>query len=187
VSWLGTFALLGIAVVGGPLATSGHIHLLRYLEFFSTVKLVCTFLRYTPQVVFNWQRQSTEGFAVGTQLLDLVGGFASVLQMYLQAYNSDNYGVFGNFAKFGLAMISIGFDVTLIGQHMYYSSSAPRRYPHYVRGDLANSDSDSDNDSLRAREQGQRDAKKPHADEAQGLLHGEAVSVRGAARSYDAV
>lgn len=144
VSWVGTFSLFIFAVIGAMFASAGTINALRFLEVFSTVKLVCTFLRYTPQVIFNYQRKSTEGFAVETQLLDLIGGVASVMQMYLQAYNSDNYGVFGNFAKFGLALVSIGFDLTLIFQHyVLYRYSHPSRYPHYSYGDLASQDNDT--------------------------------------------
>lgn len=134
----GIMALTLAFMVAGGLSSGGHISTLRYLEALSTVKLVCTFLRYTPQVVFNWRRQSTEGFAVETQLLDIVGGGASVLQMYLQAYNSDNFGVFGNFAKFGLALVSIGFDLTLLFQHyVLYRHTRPRRFAHYTYGDMA--------------------------------------------------
>lgn len=136
----GIIALALAFLAAGCLASDdGHtISTLRYLEAFSTVKLVCTFLRYTPQVVFNWRRQSTEGFAVETQLLDIVGGVVSVLQMYLQAYNSDNFGVFGNFAKFGLALVSIGFDLTLLFQHyVLYRHTRPHRFAHYMYGDLA--------------------------------------------------
>ena len=66
------------------------------------------------------------------------------MQMYLQAYNSSNYGVFFNIGKVGLALLSIAFDLTLIFQHyVLYRHSHPRRIPResYPRATLYDSDS----------------------------------------------
>ncbi|KNC87578.1 hypothetical protein SARC_00280 [Sphaeroforma arctica JP610] len=96
--------------------------ILSYLQAFSSLKLMLTVVKYIPQVMFNFQRKSTAGFSVGTQLFDIFGGVASVLQMFLQASNTNDWsGLTGNPTKTGLAMVSIGFDLVLIIQHYYYT------------------------------------------------------------------
>ena len=45
-------------------------------------------------------------------------GVLSVLQVFLLAYNNDQWSaIFGNFTKFGLAVVSIVFDVLFLVQH----------------------------------------------------------------------
>ncbi len=48
------------------------------------------------QAVFNWQRQSTVGWSIGTVTLDYIGSFLNVGQMFLQGWNVDNFsGILG--------------------------------------------------------------------------------------------
>ena len=48
-------------------------------------------LKYIPQAHFNYQRQSTRGWTIGTVLLDLLGGTFSLAQMFINAWN---HGIF---------------------------------------------------------------------------------------------
>lgn len=36
----------------------------------------------------NYRRQSTEGWSIGSVLMDFSGGLFSILQMFLQSYNN---------------------------------------------------------------------------------------------------
>jgi len=91
---------------------------LTFLYFFSYVKLGVTLVKYIPQVVLNYKRKSTVGWSIGTVLLDFIGGLFSIGQMFIIAYNFDDwYSIIGNFTKFGLGLASISFDVMFMIQH----------------------------------------------------------------------
>ena len=61
------------------------------LYYLSAVKLLITLLKYIPQVYLNFQRKSTQGWAIGTSLLDLIGGIFSLVQMILIAWDHGMY------------------------------------------------------------------------------------------------
>ncbi|CAL1526899.1 unnamed protein product [Lymnaea stagnalis] len=91
---------------------------LTFLYNFSYIKLVVTCLKYTPQAVLNFKRKSTVGWSIGNVLLDFIGGWLSILQMFLLAYNGDDWeSIFGNVTKFGLGVVTIIFDSIFIIQH----------------------------------------------------------------------
>ena len=69
------------------LAIFGTVSWLDWLYFLSMVKIGITLLKYIPQAHFNYQRQSTRGWTVGTVLLDLLGGTFSLAQMFINAWN----------------------------------------------------------------------------------------------------
>ena len=73
------------------LAIFGTVSWLDWLYFLSMVKIGITLLKYIPQAHFNYQRQSTRGWTVGTVLLDLLGGTFSLAQMFINAWN---HGIF---------------------------------------------------------------------------------------------
>jgi len=82
------------------------------------VKLIISCIKYIPQVVMNYRRKSTEGWSIGNILLDFVGGLLSLIQMFLLAINYNDWSsIFGSITKFGLGIISIGFDLIFIIQH----------------------------------------------------------------------
>ncbi|KAH9488821.1 hypothetical protein Btru_058710 [Bulinus truncatus] len=110
-AWL--FALASLVV------TLTHtITWLTYLYYFSYIKLGVTLIKYIPQAYMNFRRKSTDGWSIGNVLLDFTGGFLSLLQMFLLAYNSDDWGsIFGDPTKFGLGFFSILFDILFIVQH----------------------------------------------------------------------
>jgi len=91
---------------------------LTYLYYFSYIKIGVTLIKYIPQAWMNYRRQSTVGWSIGNILLDFTGGSLSILQMFLLAYNNDDWkSIFGDFTKFGLGAISIFFDILFMVQH----------------------------------------------------------------------
>ncbi len=81
-------------------------------------------LSYT-QAYMNFRRKSTIGWSIGNVLLDFTGGVLSVAQMFIIAYNNDDWGsIFGDPTKFGLGLFSILFDVFFMLQHYVFY-----RYP----------------------------------------------------------
>lgn len=91
---------------------------LTYLYYFSYIKIGVTLIKYMPQAYMNYQRKSTVGWSIGNILLDFTGGSLSILQMFLLAYNNDDWNsIFGDFTKFGLGAISVMFDVFFMVQH----------------------------------------------------------------------
>ena len=82
------------------------------------VKLICTFVKYIPQVVVNFNRQSTIGWSITQILFDITGGVLSLLQLIIDAsFQGDWSGITGNSLKLGLSNISIAFDIIFIVQH----------------------------------------------------------------------
>jgi len=84
----------------------------------SYVKLLCTFVKYVPQALLNYRRQSTTGWSIHNILLDFSGGVLSLAQLFLDAFLSNDFsGVVGNPAKLGLSILAMAFDVLFIFQH----------------------------------------------------------------------
>ncbi|XP_036378368.1 cystinosin [Megalops cyprinoides] len=111
IGWM--FALVTLFV-----AVANKITWLEYIYYFSYIKLGVTLVKYIPQAYMNYQRQSTEGWSIGNVLLDFTGGSFSLIQMFLQSYNNDEWKlIFGDPTKFGLGVFSIFFDVLFIIQH----------------------------------------------------------------------
>lgn len=66
----------------------------------------------------NYMRKATTGWSIHNILLDFLGGVLSISQMFILAYNYDDWSsIFGNFTKFGLGLISILFDIIFVLQH----------------------------------------------------------------------
>lgn len=82
------------------------------------MKLILTISKYVPQVIANYRRKSTIGWSIIQQLLDFSGGLLSLTQLIIDsALQADWSGLTGNPVKFGLANISMVFDITFICQH----------------------------------------------------------------------
>ncbi|XP_067678339.1 cystinosin-like [Haliotis asinina] len=110
-TWLFAFIALFVAV-------GKKITWLEYLYYFSYIKLGVTLIKYIPQAWMNFRRKSTLGWSIGNVLLDFTGGSLSLLQMFLIAYNNDDWSsIFGDPTKFGLGFFSILFDVLFMVQH----------------------------------------------------------------------
>lgn len=94
------------------------IKILDVILYLSYVKLAITLIKYVPQAYMNYKRKATTGWSIHNILLDFTGGSLSITQMFLLAYNYDDWiSIFGNFTKFGLGVISIGFDLLFVTQH----------------------------------------------------------------------
>ncbi|XP_067165940.1 cystinosin isoform X3 [Apteryx mantelli] len=110
-AWIFTFTTLF-------LAAAEEMTWLQFLFCFSYIKLAVTLIKYFPQAYMNFRRKSTEGWSIGNVLLDFTGGSFSLLQMFLQSYNNDQWKlIFGDPTKFGLGVFSIIFDVVFMIQH----------------------------------------------------------------------
>ncbi|KFU86284.1 Cystinosin, partial [Chaetura pelagica] len=119
-AWIFTFTTLF-------LAAAEEMTWLQFLFCFSYIKLAVTLIKYFPQVnlpschppvTLSLQRKSTEGWSIGNVLLDFTGGSFSLLQMFLQSYNNDQWKlIFGDPTKFGLGVFSIIFDIVFMVQH----------------------------------------------------------------------
>lgn len=81
----------------------------------------------------NYRRKSTEGWSIGNILLDISGGILSLIQMFLLAFNYNDWtSIFGSITKFGLAILSIGFDLIFIFQHYFlYKNKKPEESGEY--------------------------------------------------------
>ena len=91
---------------------------LNFLYVLSYVKLIITLLKYIPQAWINFKTKSTAGFSIEGVWLDFSGGVLSILQMVILAYNFNDWlSILGDFVKFWLGAISIGFDVIFLLQH----------------------------------------------------------------------
>lgn len=114
VAWSGAAIFLLVTSIGVNKSTPW----LTFLYFCSYVKLAVTLTKYIPQAWYNYKRKSTRGWSIGTVLTDFVGGLLSIMQMFIVAYNYDDWSsIFGNFTKFGLGVASISFDVIFMVQH----------------------------------------------------------------------
>ncbi|XP_061095842.1 cystinosin [Conger conger] len=124
IAW--TFALVTLFV-----AVASKITWLDYIYYFSYIKLGVTLVKYIPQAYMNYKRQSTEGWSIGNVLLDFTGGSFSLIQMFLQSYNNDEWKlIFGDPTKFGLGVFSILFDVLFMVQHYcLYRRPGPQYQP----------------------------------------------------------
>lgn len=109
------FGLCVLAVYGQDIAALSY---LSWLYLLSAIKVLITFLKFLPQVLFNYERKSTQGWSMPGTVMDLCGSVLSISQLVLDCYFlSDWRGVEGNFIKLGLGVISGTYDVIFIVQH----------------------------------------------------------------------
>jgi cystinosin len=115
-------ALLTITLAATIVGGGDDDSIVRWIDFVnlcSYIKIAITLCKYTPQILLNFKRKSTRGFAIMGILLDVAGGILSLLQLFIDAQliNHDWSGVTGNRGKLGLSFISIFFDGLLMFQH----------------------------------------------------------------------
>jgi len=122
---LGAIALFVIIIL--ILALVNVIVWLDFLLYCSYVKLGITLIKYVPQAFMNYRRKSTVGWSIGNVLLDFTGGMLSMVQMFLIAYNNDDWSsLFGDPTKFGLGLFSVVFDIFFMLQHyVFYRGNLP--------------------------------------------------------------
>ncbi|KAI9137067.1 PQ loop repeat-domain-containing protein [Paraphysoderma sedebokerense] len=142
----GMILLATAAQLNLPLNTVGKIETLDMVYFCGNLKLLMTFVKYSPQAYLNFRRKSTIGWSIHNIILDFTGGILSLLQLFLDAYLislGDTDGVagvdtrdwfrnviFGNGAKLGLSITSISIDLIFITQHILYRNNAPVSMSH---------------------------------------------------------
>lgn len=69
-------------------------------------------VKYIPQVLTNYHRQSTEGWSIEQILMDLLGGVLSVMQLVIDSsLQADWSGLTNNSVKLGLGSLSCFFDL----------------------------------------------------------------------------
>ncbi|KAG9242091.1 lysosomal L-cystine transporter-like protein [Calycina marina] len=86
----------------------------------SYVKLLITLVKYTPQVITNYNNKSTHGWSIYQIQFDFTGGILSVTQLFIDSYLQESWsGLTGNPVKFALGIISIFFDVVFLVQHYW--------------------------------------------------------------------
>lgn len=78
-------------------------------------KLSISFLKYLPQLYWNWKRKSTLGWSIANILLDLTGGLFSFGQMGLQAIFGQDVKI--NIVKFVLGIMVVVYDLMFVVQH----------------------------------------------------------------------
>lgn len=85
------------------------------------LKVTCTLIKYTPQVLHNHARRSTDGWNLANVLLDLAGGALSLSQVVLDAVaRQDLEVVTGSPAKLWIAVLSLGYDFVFIAQEFWW-------------------------------------------------------------------
>lgn len=111
-------AMVAFLTISGVVSAANKLKLLDYIYFFSYIKLAITVMKYCPQVYLNYKLKSTIGWSIGNVLLDFTGGSFSLLQMFLLAYNYNDWtSIFGSPTKLGLGLLSIFFDIIFMTQH----------------------------------------------------------------------
>ncbi|KAK5120447.1 hypothetical protein LTR85_006386 [Meristemomyces frigidus] len=81
------------------------------------VKLLLTVFKYIPQAISNCQRHTTLGWSTDQVMLDTSGSILSLMQLIIDSsLQGDWSGLTGNPVKFGLANISLLFDMVFLTQ-----------------------------------------------------------------------
>ena len=119
-----------LAAFASPaLTTLSQVYALSY------VKLIITLTKYIPQAWHNYKAKSTAGWSIDTILFDLSGGILSLVQLTIDsALQADWSGISGNPVKFGLSIVSLGFDCLFMTQHYLLYRKKPRQDSETERG-----------------------------------------------------
>lgn len=93
------------------------------------------FIKYSPQIWMNYKRQSTEGLNITFFILDLMGGLFCVFQQFIDMYivvlktgDWNQFSMFSdsfNIIKFGIAMLTLSFDLMIAFQHFVLYPKTP--------------------------------------------------------------
>lgn len=81
------------------------------------MKLFISFIKYMPQVYWNYARKSTFGWSIVNILLDFTGGAFSMLQLVIDSVNGHSGATFTgglNITKFCLSLFSMFFDLIFV-------------------------------------------------------------------------
>ncbi|RDX78793.1 Cystinosin-like protein, partial [Mucuna pruriens] len=76
------------------------------ISIFNSIKVVMTLIKYFPQTFMNFLRKSTEGFSIGSVLLDFSGGVFNYSQMAVQSIDQDSWvNFYGNIGKVLISLV----------------------------------------------------------------------------------
>ncbi|KAI8469976.1 MAG: PQ loop repeat-domain-containing protein [Monoraphidium minutum] len=116
----------GAARVGVACDTSDCAAWLPLLALLGSTKVAMTLIKYTPQVLHNHARRSTQGWNLTNVLLDCAGGALSFSQVALDAVARHDLGLITSTpAKFAIAGLSIGYDLVFVAQHYWAYKDGP--------------------------------------------------------------
>ncbi|CAI8594050.1 unnamed protein product [Vicia faba] len=87
-------------------------------SYCSLIQVCMTLIKYFPQALMNFVRKSTDGFSIGSILLDFSGGVLNYSQMVVQSIDQDSWvNFYGNIGKVMISLVSIFYDSILMCQH----------------------------------------------------------------------
>ncbi|CAG5098503.1 Oidioi.mRNA.OKI2018_I69.XSR.g15729.t1.cds [Oikopleura dioica] len=116
--------LVLVGVVTTALVIVAHLGLSENIGWFqillmgSYIKVGSSVIKYIPQVLLNYKRKCTLGYAIDMAILDLSGGTACYLQVIVQSVNANDMTIItGNSGKLGIGLVSVFFDIILLTQH----------------------------------------------------------------------
>jgi cystinosin len=78
-------------------------------------KLMCSLLKYIPQLLWNRTRRCTFGWSIFSVLMDLTGGIFSVLETVLETLVVEHFRI--NITKLILGSLTIVYDLLFVYQH----------------------------------------------------------------------
>ncbi|XP_058778926.1 cystinosin homolog [Vicia villosa] len=94
------------------------------ISIFNSIQVCMTLIKYFPQAFMNFMRKSTDGFSIGSILLDFSGGVFNYSQMVVQSIDQDSWvNFYGNIGKVMISLVTIFYDSILMCQHYVL-------YPH---------------------------------------------------------
>lgn len=131
---------------------------IHYLGF---AKSLCSLIKYIPQCLLNIKRKSTLGYNIFHAILDLIGGCAALLQMFIKCFahphedgSPDWKNMFGNAPKLILALECVLFDLVFLIQHfILYKDNNARLLQEEEQKLLFGVDSDDFIDAARSSNQ----------------------------------
>ena len=84
-------------------------------------KLFISFIKYVPQVYWNYKRESTQGWSIFNILMDFTGGAFSFIQIIINKINDRINDLLAaqsiSPVKIGLGIMSMFYDIIFIIQH----------------------------------------------------------------------
>ena len=81
-------------------------------------KVAITLIKYIPQIYWNYERKSTEGWSIFNVLMDVTGGVLSFTQMGLELIFIEGTPV--NLVKIFLGSAALLYDAIFILQHYFW-------------------------------------------------------------------
>ena len=106
-----------------PEVKDNRKYIFNSLVYMGWCKVFISLIKYIPQVISNYKRQSTIGWNIHNILLDFTGGAFSFGQNIVDSFRdefsvtSDGQSKGLNIAKFALSFISMFFDIIFMIQH----------------------------------------------------------------------